>query len=459
MRKLLLFNLLPFFSFSQSNYVHLVDSLMQSQVAVKKFNGNVLIAKSGNILYQKAFGYRNYERKELLDNNSVFELASVSKQFTAMGILLLKEKGKLQLTDSLRMFFPELPYHNINIEHLLTHTSGLPDYEEAMNLKWDHKKIAFNKDMIHFLATEKPPVLFEPGSKWEYSNTGYALLASIIEKVSGNTFSNFLRQNIFKPLGMNQTRIYNTRRSSKEVIANYAYGYVYSDSLKRYMLPDSLRQLNFVFYLDGIQGDGTVNSTTGDLLKWDRALMNHTLLPKTTQNEMLSSHAIIDTAAKTGYGYGVFVGKNKFGTTLFHSGGWPGYATMLHRDVEDDLTIVVLSNNNSSSPALSNQLSYILHNEPVVFPYIHTEITIDTSILDNYVGKYKGQTLLEIVNDKGKLYRKGRTNIELKPESATKFFYADGSDRQIEFEVNAAGKQEKAWVILNGIKTELKKVE
>jgi len=113
MLKLLLFIFLPLFSFSQSNYAPLVDSLMQAQVAVKKFNGNVLIAKSGNILYQKAFGYRNYAKKELLDNNSVFELASISKQFTAMGILLLKEKGKLQLTDSLRKFFPELPYYSI----------------------------------------------------------------------------------------------------------------------------------------------------------------------------------------------------------------------------------------------------------------------------------------------------------------------------------------------------------
>jgi CubicO group peptidase (beta-lactamase class C family) len=448
-----------FFSFSQSNYVHLLDSLMQAQVAVKKFNGNILIAKSGNVLYQKAFGYRNYDKKELLDNNSVFELASVSKQFTAMGILLLIEKGQLQLTDSLAKFFPELPYHNITIQHLLSHTSGLPDYEGVMNAKWDHKKIAFNENMVHFVATEKPPVLFEPGVKWEYSNTGYALLASIIEKVSGNMFSDFMQQNIFKPLGMRQTRVYNTRRSSKEVIANYAYGYVYSDSLKRYILPDSLRHLDMVFYLDGIQGDGTVNSTTGDLLKWDRALKTHTLLAEATQKEMLALQAITDTVAKAGYGYGVFVGKNKFGTTLFHSGGWPGYTTMLLRNVEDDLTIVVLSNNNSNSPALANQLSYILHNEPIVFPYTHKEITIDSSILNSYVGKYQGTTFIELVKDSGKLYRKGKVNIELKPESAVKFFHADGTDRQIEFVVNAHGKPEKVWIILNGIKTELKKVE
>jgi CubicO group peptidase (beta-lactamase class C family) len=434
---------------------------MQAQVAVRNFNGNVLIAKSGNIIYQKAFGYRNYDKKELLNNNSVFELASVSKQFTAMGILLLEEKGKLRLTDSLRQFFPELPYHGVTIQHLLAHTSGLPDYEEAMNATWDRKKIAFNKDVIQFLATEKPPVLFKPTEKWQYSNTGYALLASIIEKVSANTFGEFLRRNIFAPLNMRQTRVYNTRRSSGDVIENYAYGYVYSDSLKRYILPDSLRNFDFVTYLDGIQGDGTVNSTTADLYKWDRALKNHTLLPERTQKKMLALQALTDTVTKSGYGYGVFTGKNKFGTTLFHTGGWPGYVTMLHRDVEDDITIVVLSNNGSHSPALTDQLDYIVHNEPVLFPYIHKEISIDSSLLDSYVGKYRyqGTAVLELFKDSSKLYRKGKINVELKPESPVKFFYADGTDRQIEFVMNAKGKPDKVWIILNGIPSELKKIE
>jgi CubicO group peptidase (beta-lactamase class C family) len=459
MRKLVFFIFLPLFSFSQSNYVPFLDSFMQTQVAVRKFNGNILIARSGNILYQKAFGYRNYETRELLDNNSVFELGSVSKQFTAMGILLLKEQGKLQLSDSLRKFFPELPYYNITIRHLLTHTSGLPDYETTMNSKWDHKKIAFNPDMIRFLSIEKPPILFLPGDKWTYSNTGYALLASIIEKVSGKSFHDFMQQSVFKPLGMNHTRIYNTRRSSKEVISNYAYGYVYSDSLKRFILPDSLPKYDIVIFLDGIQGDGVVNSTTGDLLKWDRALKNHKLLAETTQREMLSSQAITDTATKAGYGYGVLVGKNKFGTTLYHSGSWPGYITMLHRNVEDDLTIIVLSNNSTNSSTLANQLSYILHNEPVEFPYTHKEITIDTLILKRYLGKYQGTSLIDLIIDSGKLFRKGNGTIELKPESATRFFYADGTDRQIEFVVDANGKPEKVWFIQNGIKTELKKVE
>lgn len=197
----------------------------------------------------------------------VLNLGSVSKQFTALSILLLREQGKLSLSDSLRKFFPELPYGGITVRHLLTHTSGLPDYIETMVAKWDHKKVAFNADMIGFLSREKPPILFKPGQRWEYSNTGYAMLASIVEKTSGQTFAQFTAQHIFKPLGMSRSRVYNTRYSAPEVISDFAYGVVYSDSLGKYVRPDQLPQSDMVYYLDGIQGQGRIHSTVGDLLK------------------------------------------------------------------------------------------------------------------------------------------------------------------------------------------------
>mgnify|MGYP001546062255 CR=1 FL=1 len=194
---------------AQKNYAPLFNTYMQKQVAENDFNGNVLVAKNGKIIFQKSFGYADFDTKRLLNDSSVFELASVSKQFTAMGILLLVEKGKIKLSDSLRKFFPQLPYHNITIRNMLTHTSGLPAYDNEMALKWDHKKIAFNKDVINFLAKEKPPIRFQPGKKWEYSNTAFVLLASIIEKVSGQSFKNYMAENIFTPLGMTHSRVYN----------------------------------------------------------------------------------------------------------------------------------------------------------------------------------------------------------------------------------------------------------
>ena len=443
-----------------------LDEYLTAQSTHYRFNGNVLVAENGKIIFQKSYGYANFDTRRLLNDSSVFELASVSKQFTAAAILLLKDIGKLNLTDSLRQYFPELPYSDISLYQMLTHTSGLPDYEEAMNEKWDRTKIAFNKDMIAFLAKEKLPVLFAPGKKWMYSNTAYALLASIVEKVSGQSFSEFMAQNIFHPLQMNHTRIYNTRRSVKDTIANYGYGFVYNDSLKKYFLPDSVNDLKFVIYLDGIQGDGVVNSTTLDLLKWDRSLKNHTLLSEASQNEMLKEQAIIDTVKKSYYGFGMFMEKTELGYVFSHPGGWPGYTTYLARNADKDQTFVVLSNNSSPSPAIAMALQNILNGKPVVMPYQHQEITIDSVTIQQFVGKYNGPNEISIERNGTKLFRVSPNGqkIELKPESATKFFYTDGSDRQIEFELDANSqdgvhkKIAKAWLINYGVKTAFKKV-
>lgn len=436
-----------------------LDAYLSGQQKYFRFNGNVLVAENGKIVFQKTYGYADFDKQGLLNDSSVFELASVSKQFTATGILLLADKGKLKLTDSLRQYFPELPYSGITIRHMLTHTSGLPDYESAMNQEWDHTKIAFNKDMIAFLANKKLPASFVPGTRWEYSNTAYAILASIIEKVSGQTFAAFLSENIFRPLGMNHTRIYNTRRSLKDTIANYAYGYVYNDSLKKYFLPDSLADFRFVIYLDGIQGDGCVNSTTGDLLKWDRALKNHSLLKEETQNEMLKGQSMVDTLKNSMYGYGVFVEKNELGHVISHSGGWPGYTTFLARNTDKDQTFVVLSNNSSPSPGICIALQNIMAGKEVSTPAGHKEITLDSSALDKFTGTYYAPNQIRLERKGNKFFRvlPNGSATELKAETANRFFYSDGTDRQIEFEVDTNKKVVKAWLIAFGVKTELKK--
>jgi CubicO group peptidase (beta-lactamase class C family) len=437
-----------------------LDEFLSGQQKHFRFNGNVLVAENGVPILQKSYGYADYNTKRLLNDSSVFELASVSKQFTATGILLLVDKGKLKLTDSLRQFFPELPYHNITIWNMLTHTSGLPDYFEAMIEKWDHNKIAFNSDMIAFLVKEKLPVLFPPGTKWEYSNTAYVILASIIEKVSGQRFADYMAENIFKPLQMNHTRTYNTRRSLKDTIANYAFGYFYHDSLKKYMIPDEEPELSFVIYLDGLQGDGIINSTTTDLLKWDRSIKNHSLLNEATQQEMVKGQAMMDTATKKYYGFGVGVGKNEFGNTISHSGGWPGYVTFLARNTDKDQTFIVLSNNMSNSQTISLTLQNILAGKEIVMPYEHKAITLDSTALKQFTGKYKATTaeiLLEVKD--GKLFRKaGNSSIELKPESPVKFFYGDESDRQLEFELDENKKIKGAWLISSGVKTVIEKL-
>lgn len=232
-------------------------------------------------------------------------------------------------------------------------------------------------------------------------------------------------------------------------------------------MPDSVTEFNYVIYLDGIQGDGVVNSTTADLLKWDRSVKNHTLLSEATQNEMLKEQAMVDTAKKSHYGFGVFMEKTEMGYVISHSGGWPGYTTFLARNVDKDQTYIVLSNNSSPSPTITNALQHILNGKPVVMAYQHKEINMDTVTMQPFVGKYKATNEIGIERSGNKLFRVSPNGqkVELKPESAIKFFYTDGSDRQIEFEMDANpqdaahNKITKAWLINYGVKILFQKIQ
>jgi CubicO group peptidase (beta-lactamase class C family) len=428
-----------------------LEQYLSGQAQYFKFNGNVLVAKNGEVLFKKSFGLADYNANIPLNDSTIFELASVSKQFTAMGILLLEEKGKLSLQDSLRKFFPELPYSGITLHHMLTHISGLPDYMPLFEKTWNKTKIATNADIITLLANEKPAVHFKPAMKWEYSNTAYALLASIIEKVSVQSLQEYLKAEIFDPLGMENTRIYNTRRSG-ERIPNYAFGYVWSEEDKKHVLPDSLPYFNFVHYLDGIQGDGVVNSTITDLLKWDRALALRKGLPKNAIENLTKKQSLVDTTEQTYYGYGVFHRNDKHGEFITHSGGWPGYTTNLARYLKDDYTIIVLSNNNSPSPPISEALASVLYSDTLVMPYEHKPITLDSTQLAAFNGKYefRGKKFeFKVERDTlFQIYENGR-RFHLIPESTTKV-YMDG-DRDIQYELRQDEGKRSIHIITFGM--------
>jgi len=444
----------PARSCGQDSSKYHLDAYMQGAYKTG-FNGNVLVAKKGRIIYQRAFGYRNFDTKIPLDNQSDFTMCSVSKQFTAMAIMLLNEAHKLTLNDTLRQYFPELPYQHITIANMLDHTSGLPEYQLLMVHNWDHNQIATNADLIKMLAAKRPPVFFKPGEKYRYSNTAYVLLASIIEKVSGQSYKDFIRTHIFKPLRMRSSEIYNQANDHpKGKIQDYADGFMYVDSLKKYV--PAVKVYDLVHYLSGIEGDLGVSTTTGDLLKWDKALKNSTLLSKEDQDDMLAPHTLIDTAGKIYYGYGVETGKNELGSYIMHEGIWPGYRTCLTRYVETDIIIIVFSNNESNAVGVSRALSYIASGREVIAPYQHKQITLDTAEVERFAGTYLTPAPVEFISRGGKLYRhrNGTPDIELKPESSTKFFYDDASDRQMEF-VMVGDKVVKAYLIANGIRSEL----
>jgi CubicO group peptidase (beta-lactamase class C family) len=347
-KKIITLSFLIFFLYNQLTFGQVkakrLDSLFISLFNAGKFNGNVLIAENGKAIYQKSFGLANEETKENLNSNSIFELQSISKQFTAMAIVLLKEQGKLNYSDDINKYFPDLNfYKNVTIKNLLNHTNGLPDfYNEPLINYFDKAKIATNKDVVELLIREHPAIVFEPNTAYQYNQTGYALLSLIIEKISHKAYADFLASNIFKPLGMKNTFVYN-RRQTPLKINNYAYGYI-ADSLNRYVLPDLVAGSKSVVYLDGIIGGRGINSTTSDLLLWDRALKSNTLISKAALNEIYSP-AILNDTKKSEYGFGWKLEYSQvYGEIVRHSGSNIGHANWIERHLNNDKTIIILQN-------------------------------------------------------------------------------------------------------------------
>lgn len=426
-----------------------IDSFFTDAYNKGEWNGNVLIAEKGEVIYRKSFGWADRAKNIGLNDESIFDLASVSKQFTSMGIMILKKQGKLSYDDSLRKFFPELPYANITLRHLMHHTSGLPDYMDLFMKHWDSTQIATNGDMISMLVKHKPDTLFTPGSKWMYSNTGYALLASVIAKVSGQGFGEFLKQHIFEPLGMKRTLVYG-KRYEKRLLDNYALGYVYDKYEKKYYLADDHPGLSaMVIMLDGVQGDGSVNSTTNDLLKWDRALYTEKLVPKEMLTEAFTP---VETGAgreNYGFGWGLMDSK-KYGKRVSHMGRWPGYTTFIDRHISNDKVFILLQNNGKDLPP---PLDFILDIIYGLEPEKIEESKISVEEMQQYVGEFELAPgfLLKFFVKEGKLF------VEATGQGAAEIFRQKGDlfflkivDAKLEFSRDDDNRVNAVTLFQNG---------
>lgn len=317
-----------------------LDSLFRT---VPDFSGVVLVASKGKPVYHKGFGYRDFEVRSPMDTSAIFELASVSKQFTAATILMLHEQGKLAVDDALEKFIPGLPYPGITIRHLLTHTSGLPDYQAIMDQYWDKSKVAGNEDNIEYLKKYHPEKRFAPGEKYEYSNTGYMLLASVTEKAGGQDFIAFCREQIFEPLSMSSTDI--RTREEKIALPKMAWGHLWVEEKKRFVRADSFPAFNYAIWLGNRKGPGRISSTTRDLLTWDQALYSNQLLKKETMAEAFSS-ARLNDGSVSNYGFGWMIEEDtSVGKVVRHSGDNPGYKTHLIRYLDENKTVILLCNN------------------------------------------------------------------------------------------------------------------
>lgn len=370
-------------SYSQQEEIH-IDQLLTMLHKQSQFNGNVLIIHKGKELLNKSYGLGNRTSEQELTENSVFELASLSKQFTAMGILLLHRQGKLAYTDQLTKYFPELKFaEKVSIKNLLNHSSGLPEYFGPM-MKVSHSNaFATNPEVIKMLASQIDSLAFEPNERFEYCNTNYVLLASIIEKIENVSYHDFMREHIFSPLNMSQTRIVNSRYQSQNV-PHYAVGYVLGE-LQEITEPDSLPYYDYVRYLDGIVGDGMVKSTVGDLRKWHESFRDYSLIRKDEFQFIQQLDTLNDGSLNT-YSFGWNFRKTGDDLMMKHTGSWPGYVTYIGRHVTEDNLVVILQNYDEVMLPIKS-INEILDGKPMSTLY-KKEIQLSESHLLRYVGTY-----------------------------------------------------------------------
>ena len=310
-----------------------INSFFKNKFSKHQFNGNILFAENGNIISQKSFGYSNFRKRELLTENHSFQLASVSKPFTSLAILQLIEKKKINLLDSIQKFFPEFPYEGITIHQLLSHRSGMSQYThfcDAPDSIWPDKSITINNDdVINIISKIVPLINYKPDHKYYYCNTNYLLLASILEKVSGLSFKQYMKKHIFNPSGMYNSIIYD--RTNFEELILPAQGYENKTPWED-------------VYLNGVVGDKGVYSTTEDLLRFDRALEKNIFISDSLK-KLAFSKMNKDRNDNKNYGYGFRLKEHKnYGKIVYHTGWWKGFRSYFIKVVDKNQTIIVLNN-------------------------------------------------------------------------------------------------------------------
>ncbi len=317
----------------KKKYHDAVEDYLKHTLLRSGFNGSILVAKNGSIVYEQYVGYKDIKTKDTLTAETPLQIASTSKTFTAVAILKLIQEGKLQLNDSLQVFFPGFPYPGITVKMLLSHRSGLPNYMYYLEPNfWDKKVFLTNADVLNTLMNLKPPKAFNPDSRFQYCNTNYVLLALIIEKLSGMPYPVYMQSNIFEPLKMNNTFVFTVNDSLRITPSYNAYG--------------GLWQLD---YTDGPYGDKNIYSTPRDLLKWDQALYANVLVNKSLMDSAFLPYSN-ERPSQHNYGLGWRLLNLPNGKKMvYHHGRWHGFNAAFARLIDEKATIIILGNKYRSS--------------------------------------------------------------------------------------------------------------
>lgn len=310
-----------------------LDSFFTKRADRNRFNGTVLVARKGKVVYKAAFGYADVIKKDTLTTSSAFQLASVSKPITALAVLKLMEQGKLKLDDTVSKYIPCFNYDGVTIRHLLSHRSGLPEYFYFSEEYWEDKHQAeSNEDVVCMLEEKHPSRYWLPGRRYDYCNTNFCVLGAIIENVSGMEYGEFVESQIFEPLEMKDSFVYNEFRHPEKkelgVTGHHYNGRAFGD-----------------FYQNGVVGDKNIFSSVEDLYKLDQALYTDKLLSQATLDTAFTPHNP-DLRAYDNYGLGWRVDEKSIENhkIVYHAGWWKGFKTYFFRILNNEATIIVLTN-------------------------------------------------------------------------------------------------------------------
>lgn len=319
--------------YAQKEEIAKIDSIVSYYIENGMFNGTLLIAKKNEIIYHKSFGYSDVESGKELNTNTPFCLASITKQFTATAIMILENQNKLKFTNTIGQIFPELPeyLHQIKIVNLLQHTSGLKRSHYKHHEKLNNEEVYGN-----LMRTASDTLLFEPNTDLNYSNTSYILLALIIEKISGQSYQDFLEEKIFAPLGMTNTFVFSNHDKGRNDIAIAYDGFGNKDDY------------NVLTY-----GSAGIYSTPEDLFRWTQSFTTDQILPydikKRAYEQVVSkSGKVLDSKIREntwGYGFGLRIFRDSLAKVVGHSGAFGGFYNVMAKDMKYDNDVIILSNN------------------------------------------------------------------------------------------------------------------
>ncbi len=423
--------------------VQKMDQVAGAYAATGKFNGTVLVAQKGKIIFEKGYGYRDAEAKLVNDGSSIYQIGSLTKAFTAAIIMQLQEENKLNVQDKLSKYFPGFANGDkITIEHLLTHTSGLYNYtNDTVLMKGDVTKHYSRDEMITLF--KKYPSDFEPGSSWNYSNSGYSMLGYIIEQVTKKPYETVVRERILRPLGMNHSGFDFTNLRDAQKTTGYFL--LAGNKVNRAPIVDST-----IAY-----SAGSLYSTVEDLYKWERAITTGKLLKP-------ASWQAVFTPVKNNYGYGWGI-DTLYGTKMTaHSGGIHGFSSFMLRFPAEELTVIAIDNASHGTGKLARDLAAVALGKPYTQITLPPSVDVDESRLKKLEGEYElapGFTIT--ITRKGtQLFGQatGQPSFELFAESASKFYLKE-VDAKVEFITNGAGEVTELVLYQNSMSPRGKKIK